>query len=418
MAKGYRCVGIDNVSDFQARNRSEFFYWSGRAANGSNSVKGQPLRLNTYSMVDFNIRGNGARNAYDSYYRHPIDFGSPRTFTGKWKYIYFPGPNVNFPSKWNGKRSISLSIPTLTKNEKNLMRADLQNQISRTTMELAVSLKEVPETVRMMLSGFQRLNNVFIAASRKDFSGMADALGVKKQRSFRRRWKKHLERQYYSRPGPKDSINGLSGIYLEGVFGYWSAYKEIIATAEFLADLVHNLPRERAYADGPTFSEMIAEPGYENSSSDFIGFTHGSSVTTTRMNAQYKVSWSTVITSAGLNISAIWQIIPYSFIVNWFADITSFLKQFELLNSLSELECTLTCVKRVNLSFTGTARSFKEGTNGYEYTIAPINSSFDFVYENRSLESLTITAPPIKLPEKTGQYISAIALIAQRITGR
>lgn len=297
-------------------------------------------------------------------------------------------------------------------NDLNALRAKTQKRITDATMELAVSLKELPETIRMMLNGAQRINNLVIAARRKDLSGIADALGISRTRASRDKWKKGLRRAYKNRPGVKNSINGISGIYLEAVFGWNSAYQEIIAGAEYAASLTAKPPKEKCSASGATsnFSFDQVLNSYETNLRFKLSKT-----TFRRMTAWFEVGWDTVITAAGLNISAIWQVIPYSFIINWFTDVTSFLRQFELLKSLSNLSVTLTQKTVMSLDISGTI--LVPNGNGIPVWQGA-SASFSGELVTRSPTSLYITFPPVRLPSKTGQYISAFALVVQRITGK
>lgn len=416
---GYRCVGLSSLTDVTARVRSQIFRYSGRVANGTNSNRrpdgSLDLRLNNYLMMDFSVKAAGYNS--NGAFEHCCSFSTWSYTAGKYKSIYRPGDYLTIPGSGRFSKSISWAPPRLTSNELNVLRSELQNHVTRTTMELAVSLKELPESIRMLLNAFQRLNNVYQAASRRDLQGMGDALGIPRGRSHRRRWVKHLQRSYNERRGAKDSINGLSGIYLEGVFGWWSAYNEIISTAEFMADLQNRIPRERAFA--VTAPKRVHGYEFKPEYSNNIPFRGGTSYDIThfyRLSATYRVSWSTIVNAAGLNISAAWQIVPYSFIVNWFADVTSFLSQFELLNSLSELDCKLTVLTKARVSSNGTCESQPKA--GGPFTITPVHFDFEGTRMERTNESLSITAPPLRLPNQVGQGISAIALIAQRITGR
>lgn len=308
--------------------------------------------------------------------------------------------------------NMAVTHMSFSENDLNALRAKTQKRITDATMELAVSLKELPETIRMMLNGAQRINNLVVAARRKDLSGIADALGISRTRAARDKWKKGLRRAYKSRPGVKNSINGVSGLYLEAVFGWNSAYQEIIAGAEYAASLTAKPPKEKCSASGLTsnFSENKVISNSETNLRFKLDKT-----TFRRMTAWFNVSWDTVITAAGLNISAIWQVIPYSFIINWFTDVTSFLRQFELLKSLSNLSVTLTQKTVMSLSVTGTIKV--PNANGIKVWQGA-SASFSGEITTRSPTSLYLTFPPVRLPSKTGQYISAFALVVQRITGK
>ena len=406
----YRAFG-PSQADYSARSYQPFFSHRFRFQSGVNSVKGN-LTLNPYHTYIGEIHSSGyytyAPPSYCTHFFRP-DSANEVSIDNKKHYLV---RGYRTPSGWNSSL-LNTNHLSLSSNELNALRASLQKRVTEASMELLVSLKELPETIRMILSGFQRLNNILIAARQKNLSAIGDELGLSRRRGVRRRWKRNLERSYHKRPGPKDPINGVSGLYLEAVFGWNSMYQETISAAEFMASLTAKMPKERCFSTGPVKrEESTSTSNRHNADRDtFAGTLTISKETKFRLDATFRPSWGTALTAAGINISSVWQIIPYSFIVNWFADITSFLRQFELLNSLVDLQCTLTKTTRVDAHFSGTASEWYS-----RRYFRDTSASVKLVSMTRAYESPYITFPPVRLPLGIGKGISAIALIAQKFT--
>lgn len=411
--KGYFNIG-PSIDEHSRRLTTPAYAVRKSSRSGTNSPNFPELRQNSLHRKGYLLKQSGA-NFLGYTWMHLFGRSSDESIGVKGQPVEDITALVFFKPTLLAQEvhdNMAVTHIPFSSNDLNALRAKTQKRITDATMELAVSLKELPETIRMMLNGAQRINNLVIAARRKDLGGIADALGVSRTRASRDKWKRGLRRAYKRRPDAKNTINGISGIYLEAVFGWNSAYQEIIAGAEYAASLTAKPPKEKCSASGTTdnFSFDRVVKDYETNLRFKVSKT-----TFRRMTAWFDVSWDTVITAAGINISAIWQVIPYSFIINWFVDVTSFLRQFELLDSLKGLSVTLTQKTIMSVDVTGTIKV--PNANGIP-TWQGASASFSGEITTRSPTSLTITFPPVRLPSQVGQYISAFALIVQRITGK
>lgn len=131
----------------------------------------------------------------------------------------------------------------------------------------------------------------------------------------------------------------------------------------------------------------------------------------------YEVSsWNTVMLGrAGILNPALiaWDVVPFSFVLDWFFPVGSFLSAFTAQAGLTYLggSTTLYVEGSMNSSFT------VANDRSYECKAGVVNAyKDDFFYVNRNVVSYPIPMlPNVRYPKSLSQAITAVALITQRV---
>lgn len=406
------------AAELSARRTKQLYYgWAEKYANGQNSPRVNGvlrLTMNSYTFKQWRLSSSGAvpyRSWQPGNYRHALGFGSttyPESGT-----VYLSG-NISVGGMNGCAISSDPVIPPV--DVFNDMKQQIQRKITEKSISLLVTLKEIPQSLRMMAKALDKLAKVHDAARRRDFNGMCDALEIARNRKVRKATKRKWKRDHERRPGPKDAIKGVSNYYLEGLFGWNAAYQDIISISEYMSGIINRLPRERARVQRKE-QRVLAPLKTGQYDGDFFRLDSAGLTVVDRwqLSCTFDVSWRTVITAAGLDLSGVWQAIPLSFVIDWFANLTSFIKQFNLLGSLGNLSACLTSSRSVFGGYAGLYR-YAYLHNGYEqYGNQSANGKVQsFSMLRTTPVSLYMYYPPLNIPTSFSKAVTGAALAAQR----
>jgi len=269
----------------------------------TNQVGFSPNFYRTWSGQDGKYENVGGlvRSKWNDY----TCFVSARTST----YRYFrllegnPGsliPNGNIVESYPSWGSIT-PTGSISSSEQNRLLSKLLKKIKGHEFNLAVSLGQMHETVSMLSSNLSKLGRAFLALKHGDFATAARCLGARprpsklKSKDVAGRW---LELQYGWIPLVSDSYEAMK------------AFSEISSG-----------PRKRI------FSAVISKPiSHECSQSPgtFTAICRGK----LSRRVQYEM-YEEISVARQLGVlnpaSVVWELVPYSFVVDWFIPFGTYL---------------------------------------------------------------------------------------------
>lgn len=219
---------------------------------------------------------------------------------------------------------------------KNLAISRLRSQLSQSAGSLAVSVAEFDKTVAHVAHTANRLARAFLSLRKGGLGLFSDALGitvpVKSIKAYRHRFR--VERNRGS-----DLLQLAAGTWLEYTYGWKPLLSDVYAQAENLANYLTNHQNVIREARGTAKGENTTKTVDTVSSSDWEVWTEAVMKTRYSYVVRYKVADpnGSIPQIFGLNnpLSVAWELIPFSFVADWFLPIGDFL---EGLTSTSGLE--------------------------------------------------------------------------------
>jgi hypothetical protein len=292
-------------------------------------------------------------------------------------------PLPDFVSQWKSNDTIAL-------------QGALREMIAGSDFNLGVFLGESHEALSMITKAASSLFRAYKSLKRGDVGGLADALGVpitnrKRHASFERT--------------PK----GFAGKWLEYQYGWAPLLKDTYGAAQFLAQTC-NFPFKQRYRVRRRKSLTY------NSTSDIIrkgGDYFARGYSTGQLIAI--VSEVNVPALAGLldPASVAWELMPYSFVADWFLPIGSYLQARGLASAI-----TGTFVTTITERQFFVCNAFEQYPN--QKTVSGPNYRYIRVQVDRTVASnLQVPLPNFK---PLGQVLSwkhcanAVALLTQRFS--
>jgi hypothetical protein len=311
----------------------------------------------------------------------------------KWNSYVF---STSTERKTPGKSSIlfgdiwfpSMAYPgtSLTANHELQLLSRLSEQVKGHDFNLAVSAAEGTKTVNMVTKALSDLGGAALDLRRGNFASAARRLGVG-QRPSRLR------------------SNDVAGRWLELQYGW----------LPLLSDVYEASKAYEAISNGPRVSRMsvsITNQVTHNSSQSPINWSCEGPAKSKRKIIYEMTEVLSAPRSLSLTdpLSVAWELIPYSFVVDWFVPIGTYLSN---LNAIPHLQGRFLTIDTV--SFQGFAKTVN--TMGYKFTKEPSTVTSYFRYVRTASTSLSVPTPTFNsLPEAMSpkRILNSIALAAQR----
>lgn len=200
---------------------------------------------------------------------------------------------------------------------KNKAYSRLVNDVNGTQSQLGTFFAEWRESQGMITKRALGLRNAYSALRRGDFRRFLRELSVSPKRKHRGR--------------VRNAANEASGLWLEYWFGWAPTIGDIYTACEQLSEPLPSGIRKQGSAKDFLFSGFNTAP---NGRTDFCQNTG-----TFRTGARFSLVNPNLYLASQMGLinpaSVAWEIVPFSFMVDWVADVGSFLDSFSDFAGLS-----------------------------------------------------------------------------------
>jgi hypothetical protein len=259
------------------------------------------------------------------------------------------------------------------------------------------------KTMKMVATTATRMSNAYLALKRGNLSHFGDSIGLTFSHKEKSKWNSHFAR---------DSQKAVASAWLEFSYGWKPLLFDIDEGAKAAASLVQQPHNNRLY---------VSAKG--KASIDQLGtFGLGTAVRKSQLATRYgvwlsppaSVPW---VQTLGLTsvTSTVWELIPYSFVVDWFIPVGNFIRDAEfsanpgwVINRGFKIatDYTTEVVKENYWSGAGVNYTYRlRNVRGYTFSLT--RSSFS---------SFSPPSPPrIRAPTSFRQAASAIALLTNLV---
>jgi hypothetical protein len=213
---------------------------------------------------------------------------------GSWLYDISASP----PSMWSG-------------NDQNALLAKLASKAKEHDFQMGVAVAEGSRTVQMVAKSLGDIGSALRFLKRGDFASAARCLGTSPRRG--------------SRLVPKD----ISGRWLELQYGWLPMLNDVFESAKAFENL----------SSGPRKQTIVAKRGLRTiySASASPSLYTGTGPLFERRQIRYERSEElTALRSLGLAdpLSVAWELVPYSFVIDWFVPIGTYLSNLSVIPNL------------------------------------------------------------------------------------
>lgn len=331
-------------------------------------------------------------NNYSCTIRSRVRNGHQVTYTKK------PGASCG----WSGNRTIPFSVPEPSPsiswgaNDELKLQQRLLSKVKSHDFNLAVPLAEMGRTVSMVDSNLRKLGRAALALRRGDFATAARQLGTKPKTS-------------------RLKTADVSGRWLELQYGWMPLLSDVYESSKAF-EAISNGPRKTTVRASVTKRDRPTVTGPD-------GLSKWETVQTYRKSIQYEM-YEELSVGRQLGLadpaSVLWELTPWSFVVDWFIPIGSYLENY---NQIPKLRGRfLTTVFREATGPHGLRHTAPQGNCYYKIITfpSPETDQSSYVVMSRTVSS-TLT-PPLPRFKAAGavhgnRVWNAIALAQQAFTG-
>lgn len=256
-------------------------------------------------------------------------FNTETRRSGTVVYGYFTGSNPSiadnvFSGDIGLDQSMTFAYPVLdTSFADSDARSKLLTRLKDASINLGQSFAERKQTVNLIATNVNRLASAAMAIRRGKFNHAASLFGVKG-----RPVKKDLP------PSPKN----LSNHWLEFSYGWRPLVNDIYGAAEAIAKTYGDIPKRTSvsaisYANPKKLSKFPSNNS--NSTGVVLLSTERRAVRYTCFYAE-DVTYSRAMAQTGLSnpLLLAWELVPYSFVIDWFLPLGTYLSNMDASNGL------------------------------------------------------------------------------------
>lgn len=300
----------------------------------------------------------------------------------------------------------SVPLPDYTPYKRSLRESawrELYGEVGELKSNLALIIAERQETVNMVNRGLRMIKEFYDAYRKKNWNEAFIAAGVRDPRG--------------RSPDGKGAIGQAAQAHLWLNLGLLPIAQDIYALAN--KDL---RPPTLRVAKSKSFSgSHVATQGADHGTfTTEVGFKTRLTVSAKADIPSLDYFAANIAQQLGLTnpVSLAWELMPYSFVVNWFVDIGSFLAQFDTFAGLRLIELSETYTDEATIL----GQTFKQSAIGG----FPISTTTGVLYKrsfgiSKQKSRVLLDSPPIVLPRvplleglNVGKLTTLLALVAQR----
>jgi len=284
------------------------------------------------------------------------------------------------------------------------------NSLKSQSVNLAQAFAERRQTASMLSKSVNRIATAALAIRHGNLRHAANMFGMKYGRSGRA-----LTREIP--PSPKN----LSNWWLEYSYGWRPLLQDIHGAAELIAKTYEFARPTIAYgqATGSTFDKYIQQVHTDSRSSSVLTCTSSQQV-----RARYVIEFveddatRSRLAQTGITnpLELAWELLPYSFVLDWFIPVGEYLKTFDATNGLSFKRGTLSVVSSGTHDSGWTPNHAEISPDGSGPTVITGGGAYiEYTYKSRSvLGGFPSPAFPTFQPSLgVSRTLSGLALLTQ-----
>lgn len=344
-------------------------------------------RYNAFGNATSPLQGLSYSNGVDGKYEFVNGFIRPKwnSFDAiYWRSQRTPGKSPVYGTVWSNCTSFPSSI--MSANDELTLQSRLSEAVKGHQFNLAVSAAQGKQTVDMVVNAVTSIGGAISDLKKGRFESAARRFGVNQRPSTL-------------------SKKDVSGRWLELQYGWLPLISDVHEAANAYAALTGKPRTERV-------SVSLTRKAQRDSSSSPSAYSCKGTVEE-RWRILYEMSESlSTPRSLGLTdpASVVWELIPYSFVIDWFLPIGSYL---ENLNTIPQLQGRFLTIK--TRRFQGSAMNFD---SFYQFSVKPTEYVDYFNMSRRMSTSLVVPKPEFEsLTEAMSpkRIYNAIALAVQRM---
>jgi hypothetical protein len=285
----------------------------------------------------------------------------------------------------------------------------LRGKATGETANLSESLATINKTFDMIGSNARRIAGAFIAVKKLNFKAAGDILWA----NGTSKWRKGAAPSH---------TQGLARNWLELQYGWKPLLNDIHYAVEAIGKLVlpdATVGSVKASASHEEIASGVLEPNYVGHP-PLCGSWHKVTRTTTRFGLRYRVSnpLRAFASQSGFTnpVSLAWELLPFSFVVDWFLPIGPYLESFDSWGGLELLDGWETTFTRCEIGYSRyyAGSTWPDGdVHVNEYWEQTGKMEQDEILLTRSKLSgfPSLGFPDFKNPFSTGHALNGVALL-------
>lgn len=289
-------------------------------------------------------------------------------------------------------------------------KTKIRKQVQGASVNLAQAFAERQQVERMFLRTAASLTQSIKSIKKGNFIGAVKALGLQvteKDRLYSRKWRKSFK----SLPPDKS----VSSAWLELQYGWKPLLSDVYGSAELLAERMRN--RESVCTvicktNRPTITSYPLSP-YSGAT---VGSITKSDLQSCKILLDYTVSddMAVVLGKTGLTnpLLLAWELVPYSFVVDWFFPLGNYLESFTAFDGLTFRRGFINLRRRTVWSGSAGATGFSPAGYSYSYSGPLLVKNFYFGRTKlNGFADLGAEFPTLKNPFTPTHVANALALM-------
>lgn len=333
--------------------------------------------------------------------------------------LYYTSPALSGresdpPSYWNRMSGTHGGAPTSittghTAAEMTTANAVARNKLLAKIKDQSVNLAQViaerEQTINLVTSTATRVGRAIVNLRRGNFAAAAGALGVAPRKRGMRR---------FNKARVKSQTRSIASGWLELQYGWKPLLNDVYGACEALAKNQNNIVMVRSSASHTLVKSLDEVKKYNG----FTVISTGKAQYTAKYVVYYSTSNPSIKTMSSLGLInplvVAWELVPWSFVVDWFLPIGNWLGTLDATSGLSFQRGSLTTFHK----FGGTAWDHFVWSDASSYTKSSYHHRFksnsNVTCVRTSLGSFPSPAfPAFKNPVSVVHMANAVALLSQ-----
>lgn len=378
-----------------------------------------PITPRAAELVRRDVDGPGSFYWSRQGYRQPKPYNKPapfrlhrkETLSGYWlgSYVLRTGSNVNSGYGGNLINTMVFAPNTSSSDAQavlNKARAKFMDAISDSA-QAAVNLAEHHQTSGMLFKRIAQLQDFTRAVKRGDLIGAGGALGLANVFSARERVRNSLQRKGLPVQG--------ANLWLEYHFGWEPLVKDIGSAIDLLQKPINDRPIVKRARTQKVLATPYSTTGFYGT--EAYRSTHSMSWTAT-VGGKFRITNPNLFLANRLGLanplSVAWELVPFSFVVDWFVNVSEFLGQFNELLGIELIDTFYTQSERDMCACDWTIVGNRNAPPGFDGAKGWSTTSL-FIQRQLGLPSVTLgIRPPWRLSVSRGA--TAISLLLQQMS--